>query len=221
MTKIALIDAQQLLRVTLKNYIQSHVDFEVSLEVDSMKHIPLNMDVSEVQIVIYDPFKGGVEGFREIQAKFVNAKILVLTDQIDRDTVLSYIDQGASGYFSKNCCPNQLKSALTEIAINYDLREVRLGSLVRESLMNSANAVGRKKVKYTDRELEILNLVCLEKTNSEISTILNLSVRTVESHRRRMIDKTECKSIIGVVLSAIELQNLNLQLKFNDNRQLI
>ena len=60
------------------------------------------------------------------------------------------------------------------------------------------------EIPLTEREKEVLHLICKEKSNPEIADELYVSVRTVEAHKRNLIEKTGCKNVAGLVLYAIE-----------------
>jgi NarL family two-component system response regulator LiaR len=210
MVRIVLMDSRKLFRVSLKSLISSFTNCEVVMDISSLNEVPNNYDCKQVHLVIIDPASVKSEGFLKAQNFFNYSRIMVLTDLIEQDHIMKYMKLGISGVFSKDDCPSQLEKAIQDISNNYGFDEVRLGSVIRESLINDIKSNNKKKVAFSDREIQVLKLVCLEKTNVEISAILKLSVRTIESHRRRMIEKADCRSIIGVILNAIELNCVNL-----------
>lgn len=210
MVRIILVDSHRLFRVSLKSLISTFRDCEVVMDVSSIKEIPKSYDTKSIHLIIFDPTNADKGAFSKIKQVFKYSRMMILTYNADRDNVIDYMELGISGFFSKEDCPSQLEHSIQEISNNYTFQEVRLGSVVRQALMTDVG-FRKKKIKFSKRELQILRLVCIEKTNSEISEILGLSIRTVESHRRRMIDKTDCRSIIGVILNAIEIKSLNLK----------
>lgn len=210
MVRIVLLDSRKLFRVSLKSFISNLSNCEVLMDISSLREMPKDFDLKKIHVVIIDPASIKSGGFQKAKKHFKYSRIIILTDLIERDHVMNYMKLGISGIFSKNDCPSQLEQGIQDISNNYDFDDVRLGSLIRESLLRKGKHLNQKKVSFSDREIQVLNLVCLEKTNAEISDILGLSVRTIESHRRRMIEKTDCKGIIGVILNAIELKCVNL-----------
>ena len=219
MIRIVLVDNHRLFRVSLKSLLSSFDNCEVVLDVGSLKEIPSDFDRKSVHLVLHDSGKSKVDVFEEVKAYFMYSRLMILTDDIRRENVMKYMELGISGFYSKDDCPTQLEKAILDICSSYDFDEVRLGAVVRQSLIDDVSFRQQKKVQFTERELQVLKLVCMEKTNAEISDILGLSVRTIESHRRRMIDKADCKSIIGVILNALELKSVNLQLLINNTNQ--
>ena len=203
MIRIVLLDNQKLFRVSFKSYISTFSNYQIELDIGSINEIPCNYDYNRIHLLIIDPTS--IENFQKVQKDFNSSRIMILTNMIDRKAVMNYMEQGISGFFSKKDCPTQLVSSIHDISNNYNLNEVHLGAVVRQNLINGVKYLSNKQVTYSERELEVLKLVCQEKTNIEISVLLRLSVRTIESHRRRMIEKAECRTIIGVIFNAIKL----------------
>ncbi len=107
----------------------------------------------------------------------------------------------------------ELNSHLFEVLNADSCLKIPLGRIVKELLLEQEYFVPKKDNSYdffSERELKILYQVCLECTNQEIADKLQLSIRTVESHRRRMIERTQSKTMLGVVLFAMT-NNLELQ----------
>jgi len=217
MIRIVLIDSQRLFRASLKSLINSFTKCQVVLDVPSLKEVPKKYDSKSIQIVIFDSQNSSKAKFEKIKDFFSDSQVIILTNKTDRNSIMDYMGMGVAGYFSKEDSPGQLKKAIHDINYSYTTGEVRLGSVVRNAIVTGIDDK-KKIIEYTERELQILKLVCKEKTNSEISEILGLSKRTIESHRRRMIDKTDCKSIIGVILNVFELKSGKLELKLKQNQ---
>ena len=86
----------------------------------------------------------------------------------------------------------------------YYLNEKLSPGLLMNLLSNGAPSESKTDIEFTDREIEVIQLLCQEKTTKEISEILFLSPRTVETHRTRIFDKTQSKNVAGVVVHAIK-----------------
>jgi DNA-binding NarL/FixJ family response regulator len=117
------------------------------------------------------------------------------------------IDARAAAYLAKNCDKNELITAIqtvhkTGFYFNHE---------VLSALQHSANHRAQTQknltnlpVKLTEREKQILKLICKEYSNAEIGKELYLSTRTVEGHRNNLITKTGCKNTAGLVIFAIK-----------------
>ena len=102
-----------------------------------------------------------------------------------------------------------LKKLIINLSSNGKPVAIIMGPVVKDKLVNKEifgdNFEKPEKTKFSRRELEVLELVCKERTNTEIARLLGVSIRTVETHRRKMVEKTGSKSMIGVIVAAVQL----------------
>lgn len=200
MIRIALLDNRKLFRASLKTFFEQLDNCKVELSSGNLESIYSSN--STFDLIIIDPFSiSDSTNFwiEKLQQHFAASRILILTDRIDYDLIYKSIEMNIFGYFSKEGCPNELKQLVLNSSQSQNTNTY-LSKCIKENLFKTMSVPGAEKLILSKREKEILKLICKEKTNNEISAILNLSVRTIESHRRRMIEKTECKSIIGVII---------------------
>jgi len=90
---------------------------------------------------------------------------------------------------------------------------LELGNVIKEAMLwERKNVVAQDNAKelFSDREIQILKMICKEYKSKEIAEKLYINVRTVESHRKHVMDKTRTKNIIGVILYAIKMRSLQL-----------
>ena len=208
MIRLVIVDSNKLLRHSLHSLISTYNNYEVAAEVGSLKEITNDLDRKSIRAVIFQPEENHNESLDKMRAAFPQSKLVILSRHLDRDHIIYAMNSGVAAYFSKEDCPTEIERCIKEIDRKLDFREIQLGNIVRKKLVDGKEE--SSTVKFSKRELEVLSLVCQEKTNAEISDILGLSIRTVESHRRRMTDKSSCKTIIGVILNAIELKTINI-----------
>ncbi|WP_027421067.1 response regulator transcription factor [Crocinitomix catalasitica] len=219
MIRIAIIDTCRFFRVSFTSFLSYDPEFIVETDVSTINEIPINFNYQSIDLVIYDPSSSRKADFQEIQKKFSNAKVIILSFDASRKNVMEFMHEGISGYYSKDDCPNQLNKTIIELAKSVNYEEIRLGAVVRQKLIADRGSILKRKINLSRREIEVLKLVCLEKTNAEISSLLNLSIRTIESHRRRMIEKADCRSIIGVILSVLDVDSESLPINLQQVSQ--
>src|SRR5690606_17754283 len=134
---------------------------------------------------------------------YPSLRILVLSEEISKQKLSLLLRCGIAGYYSKSISADQFLEVIEKMIRNRHQLDVHIGPVVREKLSNEQLIFDSYSylagIELTKREVEILNLICSEKSNAEISDILSLSIRTVETHRRRMIEKTNSKNIVGVI----------------------
>jgi len=180
----------------------------VEISTNTLKTI--NTTDKEIDVIIVDPFtiaENAKFWLEQLKLNHLKSKIIVLTNNLDLDLIMSSIEKGLYAYFSKDDCPNELKNVMNDLDNHQFVEKTYFSQEVKKFLVNNSKTKIDNFSTLSKRELEILKLICEERTNVEISQILNLSVRTVESHRRRMIEKTESKSIIGVILTALRFKH--------------
>jgi DNA-binding NarL/FixJ family response regulator len=120
---------------------------------------------------------------------------------------------GANGYFTKNSSPDMLDQAIHNVLEKDYYFDISLSTVIREALLWKKKRVtfsDTPNVHLTPREIEIIQLASQEKCSKEIADLLNISTRTVEKHRKHIMDKTMSKNFIGVVLFALKRNFIKL-----------
>lgn len=124
-------------------------------------------------------------------------KIIALTSHSDSVTIKSSISAGFDGYLLKIDGREEIERALKAV-----LNDQRYISTKTQQFFFDSQ-IGRNKIELTEREKEILQLIVHEKTTREIADILNLSEKTIETHRGNIMLKLEVHNIAGMVKKAI------------------
>lgn len=158
-------------------------------------------------VVITDikmPGMDGIELCRSIKSKYPDVQVIALSMFNDDHLIVDMLDAGATGYLLKNTNKAELLNA---IRIVYEGGEYyspdtahKLARLIGKS---KSAMLKRRQVKFSAREVEIIQLICQELTNKEIAAKLKLSVRTVENHRDKIHEKSGAKNSVGLVIYAI------------------
>lgn len=212
MTRISLIEEQHLFRSSLENLINSYTNCSIigaysSLELLS-KAKQTDQLISDIIIIsIYDFQENAENKINFIQESFPISRIIVFSEELNRNgfNLLSKLDVFA--FFSINASPIELKTLLNSYDKYATIHQIKIDTYTKAYLRTMTSGVTNEKIEFTRRELEVLNLVCQEQTNHEISESLGLSVRTIETFRRQMIIKTGCRNMIGVILKALHLSD--------------
>jgi DNA-binding NarL/FixJ family response regulator len=113
---------------------------------------------------------------------------------------------GAKGYLLKDCTQEELINAIKTVAQGKNFYSSEVTQIIMDGLGGKPKEKQRvvNEIPLTKRENEILHLICKEKTNPEIAEELFVSIRTVEAHKRNLLEKTGCKNIAGLVIYAVE-----------------
>ena len=142
-------------------------------------------------------------------AQFPEIKILIVSQLSTKESIYKIMEIGASGYFTKNSNPDQLELAIRSLHERGFYFGLELGSVVKEAMLwESKNPLNVNQVtnKLSERELQIIKMICKEMRSKEIADKLFINIRTVESHRQNILDKTNSKNFIGVILFALKRQ---------------
>lgn len=150
------------------------------------------------------PEMDGIAAQKEVRALYPNIKIIILSMEDDEPIVLYLIEEGVNGYLLKNADPEEMEFALKKVVSE----DFYFSNYLSELIVKN---VARKKTKkyvvaeeLTQKELCILELICKQNTAGEIADQLNLSVRTIEGYRRKLLEKTKSKNMAGLVVYALK-----------------
>lgn len=203
MYKIAIVDDHEILRNGISDLINDKKDYSIVLEAENgldllnrinPKAIP---DVFLVDVEM--PVMDGPSTVKKLRRKYgKRIKILGLSSHKEIWLINEMIDNGANGYVSKAATADDLVNAISKVKRNdfYLSKDI---SLILKEYKNTG-----LKPKLNDKELAILKLICLEKTNPEISKILNMPRTTINTYRTRMIEKVGAINVVGLVLYAVK-----------------
>jgi DNA-binding NarL/FixJ family response regulator len=163
----------------------------------------------EVQLAIVDlnmPQMSGVELTKRIRADFPSIRVMALSMFHDHSSVMEVLEAGGAGYLLKNTTKAELSEAIRAVAAG----RTHFSQEVGHTLLQNLDVPGQRgptpaqPVELTTREKEILQLVAAEKSNHDIAEALFISERTVETHRKNILTKTNCKSVVGLIQYALK-----------------
>jgi DNA-binding NarL/FixJ family response regulator len=208
--KIALVDDEVLFRKGLELILNQDEALEVTFHANNGKEllnaIKENRFVADVILLdLSMPVMDGVDTLLELQKMANRLKVIILTSHYNNNIISKLIDEGAASFLSKNESPDITIQTIKNVALrgfHYDDYIMRLfRDKMKFGLKNRSFSV---KEELSEREIEVLRLICAEYTAKEIADKLSISFRTVEGHRNNMLEKIGAKNIIGLVIYAIE-----------------
>jgi DNA-binding NarL/FixJ family response regulator len=212
MNKINLIivDDHRLFRNGLKALLKE-LDYigEVS-EASNGKEFLDYISKNKIDMALVDinmPVMNGIDATREASSQFPGIKIIALSMLNDEDYYFKMIDAGAKGFILKDSGSEELTKAI-EMVMNgqsyfsQDLLRNIILSISTNIKMEPEPLPG--EIKFTDRELEVLEEICKGLSNQEIADTLCISPRTVERHRANIFEKTGSKNSVNLVMFAIK-----------------
>jgi DNA-binding NarL/FixJ family response regulator len=152
------------------------------------------------------PVMDGIEATRSLLAQHPDLKIIALSMFDEENLIVDMLEAGAKGYLLKNADKQEILDAIHSVYEdkNYYCHHTssRLASLISKSRFNPYRK--RDPIIFTEREIEIIRLICQQLTAQEIADKLYLSKRTVEGHRTKILEKMNVKNTAGVVIYALK-----------------
>lgn len=208
--KIALVDNHVLFRQSLSEQLKKSDDLKISFEASDEKELFQYLKKTQPHLILLSAElngKGASNCVAELKKHFPDIRILITSMTSDDMSIFTLVKQGANGFITKE---HNLEETLGGI------RSVREKGFyytddVTRAMLNGVRNKQKQRTSLsstdlTERETEIIRLICQQYTIKDIASELKLSPRTVESHKENILMKTGSKNIAGIVLYAVEHQ---------------
>ncbi len=204
MVKIIITDDHRMFRESLTKILVYENVAEVLAEASNGIELLSLLDKFHPDVILMDismPEMDGVEATRKAIEKQPDVIVLTLSSFGDEKYCFSMIEAGAKGFVLKTAGISELQNAIAEV--------VKGGSwfsteLVQKVIINLGNkSLKIKESLLSERELEILRLICESYTNEKIAEKINISFDTVKWHRANILSKTGCANTAALVIYAI------------------
>lgn len=208
--KVILADDHQMFLDGLASLLAQLQDVEVIATANSGKEVMEKLTGLSPDLVIVDinmPVMNGLETTRKIKEKHPHIKVLGLTMENDLQLVTGMLEAGASGYILKNTGKTELELALRQVMKGEPYLSQTISNQLAQNLLRNFQQKDNLEdplKSLTERELEILKLIALEHSNTEIADLLFISPKTVETHRKNLMRKIEVKNSLGVYKFAVK-----------------
>jgi DNA-binding NarL/FixJ family response regulator len=205
--RVLLADDHKLFRDGLRNLIEKEAGMEVVAEAENGRKAVKLAEKLSPNVIIMDvsmPDLNGIEATRKIIAGTSNVKVIALSMHTDRRFVLGMLEAGASAYLLKDCAFAELVSAIRQVAAGNTYLSPKIADVVVKGYLNkvSDSSLTTRTI-LTSREREILQLLAEGLSAKEIAAHLNLSIKTIETHRRNIMEKLEIHTIAELTKYAI------------------
>jgi DNA-binding NarL/FixJ family response regulator len=209
--KIILIDDHQIVRDGIKSLLSDNPRIEIIGEAQSAYQLFDLLKIQIPDIVLLDislPTMSGIEVSKVLTADFPQIKKLMLSMYTSEDFIFNALKSGINGYLPKNTTREELLQAIFEIDAGNEYFSKSISDTILKSYVKSAkygNVVSDDKLSnLTNRENEILRYVVEGMNNPKIAEKLNISVRTVETHKTSIMRKLDLNSTVDLVKFALK-----------------
>ena len=200
-----MVDDHQMFLDGLESIISSQTEFQIVATAKNGRQALREIEQHKPDVVLTDlnmPEMDGLELVKLIKSKFPDIKILVLSMLKDRETVSNIMEAEAEGFVLKNANKADLIVAIKAVFNGETYYSNEIMSIMLTKYQKKVKKEEAKQL-LTSRELEILQLVAEELTSEKIADQLFISTRTVETHRRNILAKTESTTLIGLLKYAV------------------
>ncbi len=208
--KIIIADDHKLFRDGIKSLLTSEKDFQVIADVSNGEELLQVLKALSPDIIITDismPLLSGIEATRFIAENYPDIPVLILSMYNSDDFIMDAIRSGAKGYLPKDVSPTELVEAIRAISggvefFSSTISQKAFRMFLTQNRVKSGLSSNKLPV-LTDREIEIVKLVAEGFLNKEVAEKLNISIRTVDTHKTHIMQKLKLKSTIDMVKYAI------------------
>jgi DNA-binding NarL/FixJ family response regulator len=211
MLRILLADDHDIVRRGLKELLEEHVGWSVCAEAsDGRTAVELAL-VHRPQIAILDlsmPELNGLEATRRIRERLPDTEVLIFSMHESEELIRDVLAAGARGYLLKSDASRQLVPAVESLARHKPFFSGQVSEVVLSGFLKAGQVQAGPSAleRLTSREREVVQLLAEGKTNKQIARLLDLSVKTVETHRSSAMRKLNLKSLPDLVRFAIRNQ---------------
>ncbi|MBL7912639.1 MAG: response regulator transcription factor [Bacteroidia bacterium] len=194
--KIIIAEDQPVMRRGYVGLFSDYNDLEVIGEAANGEELLELLKHKKPDIVLLDiemPVMNGGVAFDIIKEKYPKIKVIISTIHNESEYIIEYLKKGANAYVSKDKQANCLIDAIYAVHTN----GFHFDKSCSDALLKSVDKVDG--IKFTEREMEIILLIALGKTNKEISTVLNVVLKTIDFHKANMYKKTKTYTSAGLL----------------------
>jgi DNA-binding NarL/FixJ family response regulator len=210
--RILVVDDHEIVRRGLRALIEEQPTWQVVAEAIDGRDAVEKAKQTKPDITVLDismPSLNGVEAVRQITKAVPRTKVLVLTMHDSDPLIQQVLEAGARGYLLKSDAGIDLVAAIDALRRDKTFFTPKIAQMVLDGFLNRtprANAQASSTPRLTPRQCEIVQLLAEGKSSKEVACVLNMSVKTAETHRANIMRKLDCHSIAEVVRYAIRNQ---------------
>lgn len=208
MTRLVLADDHAMMREGLKALIDSRDDMQIVGEADNGRDTVSLAQKKGAHLVVMDvgmPDLNGIEATRQLKQQRPNIKVVALSGHANKQFVREMLQAGAFGYVLKHRATEELLHAISEVMAGnkYLSPDVARGVVDDYIELSSSISDNPAFIILTDREREVLQQIAEGVSTKEIADVLGVSIKTVETHRRNIMEKLDLHSIAELTKYAI------------------
>lgn len=205
--RLLLVDDHPIVLDGIKSHLGSQPDFEVVGDAANGVDAIRKAKVTLPDVILLDinmPNMNGLEAMGHLRKQVPNARVIILTMHDSKEYIAQIVRLGARGYLLKDCSPTELVSAIKAVHSGEVYFSPTVSKVLVEEMVD-----GKKPAEQpippplTEREREVLSLIAEGLLNKQIADRLGIGVRTIETHRERIMRKLDIHTVAGLTKYAI------------------
>ncbi|QNA45376.1 response regulator transcription factor [Lacibacter sediminis] len=207
--KVAIADDHQIFRKGVILSLRSYTNIRFVLEAENGEELLAGLAEAQPDVILMDlrmPGKDGIETTKAVNKLYPDMHVLVLTMYEDERFVTHLMENGANGYLLKSSDPSEIKKAILEVFTKgYYLNNFVNRILLKKS-HNKVKSIPtlNSEIQISDKEKQVIRLLCMEYTAQEIAKEMEISARTVEAIKDRLMERFGVKNSVGLVFFAMK-----------------
>ncbi len=207
--KVAIADDHKIFRKGVVLSLRMYTNLKFVLEAENGDELLNGIPEAEPDVILMDlrmPGKDGIEATKVISKLYPHIKVVILSMYEDERFIYHLMENGANGYLLKNAEPQEIRKAIVDV---YE-KGYYLNNFVNRILLKRAHAKQKiapslsNEISLSDRERDVLKYICMEFTAQEIAQKMDISPRTVEAIKDRLMERFGSKNTAGLVFFAVK-----------------
>lgn len=209
--RVVIADDHEIFRDGLVLMLNKQKNLELAGQASNGIELIELVNATNPEIILTDikmPEMDGVEASRQILAKNPHRKIIALSMFDEENLIVDMLEAGAKGYLLKNADKQEILDAIQTVHEDNNYYCQRTSAKLATMIVKSKFSQEKKTsvAAFTEREIEIIRLICQQLTAQQIADKLFLSKRTVEGYRTKILEKMNVRNSAGVVIYALKHQ---------------
>jgi DNA-binding NarL/FixJ family response regulator len=207
--KVAIADDHKIFRKGVVLSLRPFTNIKFTLEAENGDQLLEMLPANQPDVILMDlrmPGKDGIETTKIVSQQYPDIRIIVLSMYEDERFVSHLMENGANGYLLKNAEPQEIRRAIMEV----HEKGYYLNNFVNKILLKKAHAKQKvvpsltNEITLSDKERSVLKFICMEFTAAEIAQKMDISTRTVEAIKDRLMERFGSKNTAGLVFFAVK-----------------
>jgi DNA-binding NarL/FixJ family response regulator len=200
--RVVLADDHPLFREGLETLLRREKEMSVVASFNGGKEVTDFLRNNAADVCILDinmPDQDGIATVKDLRSNKINIPVIVLTTYNDIELIRALLNLDVAGYVLKNSTGEELVTAIRKVLQGGKWFSAEVQQAIAEDYVNSERKKSEPEIILTPREVEIVKLLADEHTNDQIAEKLFISFRTVETHRKNIMQKTGAKNLAGLI----------------------